>query len=134
MENEYIINPYVFYWVHVASALLFISVVWTFLSGCVFCFNLASYFQAKDDLQSYEPDDYGYNSKNKKCEYYLKQTKASFVVMLVFCVLSVFVPNRETSYKMLIANSLTKKNIEVSRDFIIETIDKVVDKIMKSER
>ena len=133
MENEYIINPYVFYWVHVASVLLFISVVWLVLSGCVFCFNFLRYLDAKDDLQSYEPDDYGYKSHNKRCEYYKKQIKTSFVVMLVFGVLAVFVPNQETAYKMLIANSLTKKNIEVSRDFVIDTIDKAVNKIMNNK-
>lgn len=92
MENEYIVNPYVFYWVHVASVLLFISVVWFLLSGCVFCFNFLRYLDAKDELQSYEPDDYGYKSQNKKCEYYKKQIKTSFVVMLVLVFLRCLYP------------------------------------------
>lgn len=130
MENDYIINPYIFYWINVAHKLIFFTSIGCFLLITTSVIFIVDYHEEKENLEHYEEGEYGYNRTIKKMNYSLKWFKNTFIMGVVFIILTVCIPNQETCYKMLIASSLTKKNIEVSRDFIIESIDKAVDRII----
>lgn len=115
---DYIINPWWFYLIGVLNA---INVISTFgiLLGLVGTMTFGFVYRSR--LTSSFIDTEIRCSKN-----IFKLSLVCFCISALFWIL---IPSESTMNKMLIANVLTKQNIEAGTDFTQDQIDKLVDKI-----
>ena len=129
--NEYIVNPWIFYWISTLDTLKFIlAVLATFTPG-IFLISCLHYTNTKDDFYNYDKSDYGYARMENKYQNSKLYLKISVITLVISSLMLIFIPNEKTMYKMFIDSTLTKQNIEITRDFIIESIDKAADKIVE---
>ena len=61
-----------------------------------------------------------------------KIQKISLIVLCICLVLIIFIPTKQSAYKILLTNYLTVENINKSGDALIDGIDKYLDKITDS--
>lgn len=115
--NEPIISPWVFYWIETMSqirdavnAVVFmivvISISFTFM--CLIC--------KKEDREKYISE-----------ETFGRVIKGLIIVGVISMVGYIFIPTKETMYKMLAASYITQENIEN----VGESIDKIADKLVE---
>lgn len=122
MENEFIINPLIFYFIDIAENIKFLGVM-----GGIFvtAFSSIAYFAV------WQNDDGRHEEENAK---YYKSIKVGFFVGMIGLFLAIFVPSQKTCYKMMIARYTTKANIDSSVNFILDATDKVIERINKKSR
>lgn len=115
--NEPIISPWVFYWVETMSQIrdvvnvvvfmiVVISISFTFM--CLIC--------KKEDREKYISE-----------ETFGRVIKGLIIVGVISMVGYIFIPTKETMYKMLAASYITQENIEN----VGESIDKIADKLVE---
>ena len=114
---EPIISPWIFYWMDVAVALSIVSVMATIVSAICLTFLVLA---ANDSDNN---DDERANATK-----YVKRTVMLFAVSLAF---SVFIPSKDTMYKMLITSYITPNNIELVGGSVDTALDKLTDKIIR---
>ena len=107
---EPIISPWIFYWMDVANAVKILMEVTTTI------FIVASL------LSPIWADE---------VEHPMKIIKPMIAVAVVLMTLSVFVPSKDTMYKMLITSYVTPNNIELVGGSIDTALDKLTDKVVK---
>lgn len=113
-----LINPWVFYFIEVLENFknIFLSfIIFGFLIFVIYfviiCFDW----------------DYMGNGQKKTHE---KIIKWFIISCLIFAILFVLIPSKETMYTMIVAKNLTTENIELSINAIKECVDYIVE-IMK---
>ena len=115
--NEPIISPWVFYWTETMSQIrdvvnivvfmiVVISISFTFM--CLIC--------KKEDREKYISE-----------ETFGRVIKGLIIVGVISMVGYIFIPTKETMYKMLAASYITQENIE----HVGESIDKIADKLVE---
>lgn len=115
--NEPIISPWVFYWGEtigqirdvvntVVFMIVIISISFTFM--CLIC--------KKEDREKYISE-----------ETFGRVIKGLIIVGVISMVGYIFIPTKETMYKMLAASYMTQENIEN----VGESIDKIADKLVE---
>ncbi len=115
--NEPIISPWVFYWGEtigqirdvvntVVFMIVVISISFTFM--CLIC--------KKEDREKYISE-----------ETFGRVIKGLIIVGVISMVGYIFIPTKETMYKMLAASYMTQENIEN----VGESIDKIADKLVE---
>lgn len=117
--NEPIINPWIFYFIDLSTS---ISITSTFLAilsiilmvVCFVAYNETYDQETKDEINRY--------------------VKNLGIAFIIFLALAIFIPSRETCYKMLIASNITKENIITTGEAINEVLDKAVEKIIRIQK
>lgn len=115
---DYIINPWWFYLIGVLDGINIIS-IFGILLGLIG--TIAFSFVYRPQLTPSFTDTEIRGAKN-----IFKLSLVCFCISALFWIL---IPSESTMNKMLIANVLTKQNIEAGTDFTQDQIDKLVDKI-----
>lgn len=115
---DYIINPWWFYLIGVLDGINIISILGILL-GLIG--TIAFSFVYRPQLT---PSFTGTEIRGAKNIF--KLSLACFCISALFWIL---IPSESTMNKMLIANVLTKQNIEAGTNFTQDQIDKLVDKI-----
>lgn len=130
--NEPIINPWIFYLIEKCATLhcsSFIIAIAISLGLTLVC------SEERPDVFYYSGSSLGkeeYKKDKEKWEQGRKQTKKRIIVVLVIgALISFLAPSKETMYKMLIAQQLTKQNIEVVKGNLNDALDNIVEKIIK---
>lgn len=116
--SEPIISPWIFYWVNVLDSLKFfistiiiigiIAIITTAIIMVSTCFDL-------DELKE----------KSK----FLKIFQKAIISILILMAVYSFTPSKETMITMLVADNVTKENIEITTDTIKNVTDYIFDKI-----
>ena len=60
--------------------------------------------------------------------------KIAKVVGIISLILALFIPSKETAYKMFIAYHVTPANIQMTEDMVYKSIDKVIEKIVNYQK
>lgn len=60
--------------------------------------------------------------------------KVAKVVGIISLILALFVPSKETAYKMFVAYHVTPANIQMTGDVVDKSIDKVIEKIINYQK
>lgn len=55
--------------------------------------------------------------------------RLAFRVSVAMAILSIFIPSKETAYKMIAASYITPANIQATGELADKAVDKVIDKI-----
>lgn len=112
-----IINPWLFYLVDVignfksACFILILIVVIGF--GAIFLIEIG---EAADELELDEVK-------------VIKTLKKMGVVVVLLMTFNMFLPSKETCYKMMIASQITNNNIQKAEDTIKKSVDYIFEKI-----
>ena len=114
---EPIISPWIFYWIDTANTLRIISV----LAALVLPFVILFLVLVGND---YDTDE----DCSAKMIWYAKRFTAA---LGVFITLIVFIPPKDTMYKMLVTSYVTPNNIELVGGSVDNMLDKLTDKIIR---
>lgn len=115
--NEPIISPWVFYWIETMSQIKDIA---NAVTGVIMFISIIFLFFAlllkKEDREKYISE-----------ETFGRVIKGLIIVGVISMVGYIFIPTKETMYKMLAASYMTQENIEN----VGESIDKIADKLVE---
>lgn len=119
--NEPIVSPWIFYLLGLLGSL---EGAFNIITGItiVLLFIIALFVIIAKDVR-----EFAFN--NDVCKKILKRYAIAFAVMFVVCV---FLPSKETAYKMIIASYITPQNIEVVQDTANKSIDYLINKIIEA--
>ena len=109
------INPILFYLINVCNTLRVMSIM--LAVGCGFG-SLLSLLISRDL--------YGEDEKEA-----LKLSKIFIILAVVFTILSVLFPDKETSYQMLVASQVTTDNVNNAIESIKNCVDYIVEVMNK---
>lgn len=110
-----LINPIIFYFIEVFSNLA----IFFMIAGIAFFIIALCY--GMENASSYGGDEKALKSFWK------------YIAIAGVCTFtSLIIPSERTMYKMLLAQYATKENIVQTTDFVIDTIDKAVDKLLET--
>lgn len=104
-----IINPLFFYFISVTDVLHFLLLIIGF--GVVIICVFAGFICCVD-----------YDAKD-----ILKFFKKPIIIGLIIAIIGIFIPSKNTCYKMLTASLITPDNIEVVKDGTQELVDYIID-------
>lgn len=118
---DYIINPWVFYWIYLLDKLDFAACVTTFLSlsGAAVCFLFGMDLMSGD----YEEENY---------KPLFKATKLLMLLGVTALAATIITPDKETMMQMLVAKSLTYQNITGAATSTADTVKEIVDYIIQA--
>lgn len=132
--NEPIISPWLFYWIGVLHSYDVVNSILFFCFSCGLFVMFITYFCIRFD------DECGNYQKrlNRARMKKLKIMSKRFLAVYSIIVLGVFfIPSKETTYKMLVAQYVTPKNVEITThnaEKLIERISELVVDKVKEER
>ncbi len=89
--NEPIISPWLFYWMGLCDPIFIISIMFLLFGGITLCFFTKLWFEDEEKLL---PHFYAYLT--------------IWIFLLMVCV---FVPSKDTLYKMVIAQNITYERV-----------------------
>ena len=123
-----IVSPWLIYLISVINSIR----VFAFLLGLIFglplliCF-VSDYFNSVnvDILTPYQLDNYEELKKRNS-----KQIKKYFILCLTFILVGLLIPSKETLITMLIANTITPDNINMSNELIKHNVQDYVNIIV----
>lgn len=131
--NEPLINPLIFYLIDLISNIREIACVCSGLSGIIFVATYIVKLDNEHDLGYYE--ELGKTSAANAIKLKIERNNAHLKIlsMVLFSMMTfaVILPSNQTMYKMLAAQYITKHNINESVDFVVETINKAAEKLIK---
>lgn len=107
-----IINPWLFYWIHIVSNLI----------GLMACIAIIFGFAA---IFSWIGLAMGDSACNKKI------AKKMSLIAIVALLIGSFIPTRETMYTMIAASMVTPDNISIVGDSAEEIVDYIVESVDK---
>lgn len=119
---DYIIDPWLFYLIGVVNSVGFVIKILSALWGLFWICSFVAYA-----LNAFDPDEET-NPDGKEA------FKITTIIFIPILLLAIFIPSKDTMNKMLIANTLTKQNIEAGADFTQDQIAKVIDKITEAAK
>lgn len=105
-----IINPFIFYLISVAENLKIVSIVTlTVAGGALFILILWAFFEGEfsDSL--------------------VRPTKIISIILVIFLLISVFLPSQEACYQMLVAYAVTPNNLEMVKDTGVSIGDYIIE-------
>lgn len=117
--NEPIISPWVFYWTETMSQMRDVVNVVVFMIGVIsISFTFMCLIYEKEDREKYiSKETLG------------RVIKGLIITGVISMVGYMFIPAKETVYKMLAASYITRENIENVGESIEKIADKLVEKI-----
>lgn len=123
-----IVSPWLIYLISVINSIR----IFAFILGLVFSIPLLIYFVSDyfnsinvDILTLYQLDEYEeIKIRNSK------EIKKYFILTIIFILIGLLIPSKETLITMLIANVITPDNINMSNEFIKHNIQDYVNIIV----
>lgn len=123
---EPVISPMYLYLIDLLSTIRDVSFIGLLLFGVICLLAMLTFF---DDDNSLELS----SSKNNKTELTEKDKitilKIFFFIFIVFFILYVAIPTKDTMYKMLISSYITPDNINNVHEMVIKDINSIVKTI-----
>ena len=111
-----IINPWLFYLVDMIGSFQILSILIVLLIIISFAIEIL-----KDDEDIDELD------KVKV----IKTFKKKVIVIALLITFAIFLPSKDTCYKMMVASQITDTNIQKAEDVIKDSVDYIFEKIDK---
>jgi len=122
--NDYIINPWFFYWASFANKAIFSIGALAALFGVISILIWLSYAEESKRYKP-NPDEV---QKRKTAGYIMS------VACVVCCMLLVIIPNKQTLIQMVIAEKVTYSNVEKVSKKIEQTSKSLVDYIITKSK
>ena len=122
---NYIVNPMWFYLIDVLSVLDVLSFVFFIVSMAAYMLCAFVGFGIKASNEGFGEDDEDY----KVGCMYLKISKKLLLLVIVFFLLTVFIPEKKTLIEMFVAKIATIENCELTLDGIKSVVDYIVIKM-----
>lgn len=123
-----IVSPWLIYLISVINSIR----IFAFILGLVFSIPLLIYFVSdffnyinEDILFPYQLDEYEELKKRNA-----KQVKKYFILTIIFILIGLLIPSKETLITMLIANVITPDNINMSNELIKHNVQDYVNIIV----
>lgn len=123
MENTYIINPWLFYFIDQADVIVGISTFFGLVLTLVGSVGYFYYF-----VDGHRDEDSYYFERDKRCG---KAFRFVLIIGIICLFVRMVVPTKETCYKMLIAKSFTNGTLTTTGEFVNDAINNAVEKIIK---
>ena len=128
--TDYIIDPTVFYWMNALGNIQVVSaIIGSILLAAAIGFMVAYVYNYTEfvDYERYERTDYADIAKKymKICK---KFTIGTFIPGLIFVLLAVFIPSKQTCVEMLVAKTATFDNV----NWTVSQVKEIVDYIVKA--
>ena len=125
MEN-YIIDPSVFYWINVASAVNVVSAILGFmlLIGAGVAFGACIYNKQlliENEGKKYYVDKYQQYYKIAK-----RITITTLIIAIILILIFLFMPGRDTCIQILVAKTATYDNVNWTTQQVKELVDYIV--------
>lgn len=125
--NEPIISPWIFYVADVIGRVNLFIVLMTFATVILFVYCHSERVDSIEVHSLYKKDDEDVKRWNRACSILWK-------VLIILIALNIFIPDKDTFYKMIATSYVTPANIEMIGDNVDKIADKIVDKINKVKR
>lgn len=123
-----IVSPWLIYLISVINSMR----IFAFILGLVFSIPLLIYFVSdffnyinENILFPYQLDEYEELKKRNS-----KQIKKYFILTIIFILIGLLIPSKETLITMLIANVITPDNINMSNELIKHNVQDYVNIIV----
>ena len=111
--NEPIISPLYFYIADVLSDLCFVAVLsLVFLGLFITVVGLISFLEHETEK--------------------LEKLKKAVCIWIVIAIIGIVLPSRTAFYQMMIANTITKANMETTEEVVDKALGKIVEKILEA--
>ena len=115
--TNYIINPFIFYWMHVMNVLSIVSTAF-------FCFGVLSTIFSIIFWKAYQCWE-----GDKVAKIWHKALIVSIIISVITGLIMIFVPDKSTSIEMLIARTATYENAQLTVQGIKEIVDYIIQAI-----
>ena len=109
-----IINPWLFYLVDMIGSFQILSILIVLLIIISFAIEILKYDEAMDELDKVKV---------------IKTFKKKVIVIALLITFAIFIPSKDTCYKMMIASQVTDNNIQKAEDTIKNSVDYIFEKI-----
>lgn len=109
-----IINPWLFYLVDVIGSFRALSILIVLLILISFVIAIVEYDDVMDEVDEVKA---------------IKTIKKKVIVIALLITFAIFLPSKETCYKMMIASQITDNNIQNAEDVIKDSVDYIFEKI-----
>lgn len=120
--TEPIINPMDLYWIGTLDAVDTFARIMAVLIGYTFIALVIGVIYNLDEMKVYE-DNKRYYKICKACSI------VSGILLLVFAVAAIFIPDKSTMMEMMVAKYATRENIHLTTDGIKEVVDYIINAI-----
>lgn len=111
-----IINPWLFYLVDMIGSFQILSILIVLLIIISFAIEILKYDEAMDELDEVKV---------------IKTLKKKVIVIALLITFAIFLPSKDTCYKMMVASQITDTNIQKAEDVIKDSVDYIFEKIDK---
>lgn len=126
--DEPIINPWVFYYIDTLSSLSCLFSILTLVSILCFIINWSCLGDEIANIEFERKCGIEREVTQKRTTAYIVWVKRLATAIFVFGFLSIILPSKDTMYKMLIAQYTTKQNAQNGVEFVIDVVDKAIEK------
>lgn len=109
-----IINPWLFYLVDMIGSFQIMSILIVMLIIISFAIEIIKYDEAMDELNKVKA---------------IKTLKKKVIVIALLITFAIFLPSKDTCYKMMVASQITDTNIQKVEDVIKNSVDYIFEKI-----
>lgn len=120
----HIINPWVFYLADICDSAVFVGAI----SGGILvvvglCLLAVGIYSIHDGTE--------FNNENevKTGKQTLKYMRTTLIVAGILIGAAIFIPSKETIYKMMLADVATYENVDLTAESIEEAFDHIIDKL-----
>ena len=114
---KHIINPLLFYLVDMIGNFQILSILIVLLIFLSFAIDIVKYEEVMDE--SDELDEVKV----------IKTIKKKIIVIALLITFAIFLPSKETCYKMMVASQITDTNIQKAEYVIKDSVDYIFEKI-----
>lgn len=108
-----IINPWLFYLVDMIGSFQILSILIVLLIIISFAIEILKYDEAMDELDEVKV---------------IKTLKKKVIVIALLITFAIFLPSKDTCYKMMVASQITDNNIQNAEDVIKDSVDYIFEK------
>ena len=109
-----IINPWLFYLVDMIGSFQILSILIVLLIIISFAIEILKYDEAMDELDEVKV---------------IKTLKKKVIVIALLITFAIFLPSKDTCYKMMVASHITDTNIQKAEYVIKDSVDYIFEKI-----
>lgn len=129
---DYVISPWFFYWINVASGIVGLFVAISIILGILVLVSLIAglVYKYVEMPVNYFREGSGERDKISS-KLWLKITKITSPIFILFVLLVIFTPGKDTLIQMMIAKNVTYTNIEKLSDKTMNSAKELIDYIFE---
>lgn len=139
--TNYIIDPEVFYWMNVLSAVRIVMIVIASFVLIGFICLIVTYIWQRSGLnrpeEPEEGNEYDKRRYQRQMKEYVQEKEyieairkwmiATAVIGVIFGIIAIFIPSKQTSIEMLVARTATFENVDWTVAQVKEIVDYIVN-------